>query len=100
MECSDPPDYIDETIGCGSLRRSTKHRMDHRYMKKRRSKRRLSAVGGWFGVEPISTIEGSVSVVRSNSGVWPFTGRCTGLKTDFTMTFIAEAEVPNWMPER
>lgn len=63
-------------------------------------KRGLPAVGEWFEVEPFSTIEGTVCIVRRDYGILPFNRDSIVLNTDFTLTSFAGTAVPRWVGER
>lgn len=90
MECSDKFNDIDERLKCMCLRCSSDDDMNHTLgTESVERKQVLLAVGLLFGMDPLNTIEGSLSVVRSNYGSGFSAGGSTGLKTDLSLTHFA-----------
>lgn len=60
---------MDETIDCVCLQLSTKNELNCTPDGSMSKERKWSETGDWLGVEPLSTIRGSVDVVCSFYGI-------------------------------
>lgn len=70
MDCTNPPDSIGETLACVCFRCRTEDEDDYtRGSQTVDQEKCLSAIGKWLGVEPFSSIQGSVGVLHTNYGI-------------------------------
>lgn len=72
MECNPRSDEIDQTPGCMCLPWGTENETDHKMEGRMCNEWKWLETAEWFGVEPFSSIRGSVHVIGSNCGIAPF----------------------------